>query len=147
VHHKRAGDMKINYYLNICSKRVLTKRTEVRIIKIQTVVRWRFYIMRSYYSKRVLHRRAAVITALIIGLALVLIVGINTVTVRADVSQNYVFESIQVKADDTLWSIGENYCPEDMELNEYIDIVRETNGISTDHIVVGNYLMIPVYDK
>ena len=106
-----------------------------------------FYIMRSFYRGRTLHRRAAVITALIIGLALVFIVALNTVTVRADVSQNYYFESIQIKADDTLWSIGQNYCPEDMELSEYIDIVRETNGISTDHIVEGNYIMIPVYDN
>jgi hypothetical protein len=33
-----------------------------------------------------------------------------------------------------------------MEITKYIDEVEELNGISSDYIVAGKYILIPVYE-
>lgn len=61
------------------------------------------------------------------------------------VSYKY-FQSIEIQKGDTLWSIAAHYADEHYaDLTEYVAEVKTLNGLSTEKIQTGNYLMIPYY--
>ena len=93
-----------------------------------------------------IRKRFIVTGVTLASLATIAAISLSTVVVHADTEQNYVYESIQVMDDDSVWSIAKKYCPSDMDINEYIDEVEAINGISSDYIVEGKYLLIPVYE-
>ena len=47
-------------------------------------------------------------------------INLNTVIVHADTEQNYVYESIKVMPNDSVWSLAKKYCPKDIDIKEYI---------------------------
>jgi hypothetical protein len=117
--------------------------------------------MRGFYSRsdRRINRRKTshkicnfskkrfIITGVTLAsLATAAALSLSTVVVRADTEQSYVYESIKVMEEDSVWSIAKKYCPRDMEITKYIDEVEELNGISSDYIVAGKYILIPVYE-
>jgi nucleoid-associated protein YgaU len=71
---------------------------------------------------------------------------------RSDVSANNEsvirYETVQIEAGDTLWSIArEHYKQQNGDIRDYIEEIRECNNLATDTITEGHYLCIPVYTK
>lgn len=61
------------------------------------------------------------------------------------VSYKY-FQSIEIQKGDTLWSIAAHYADDHYaDLSDYVAEVKILNGLSTEKIQTGNYLMIPYY--
>jgi len=102
--------------------------------------------MKGLQSRRVVQKRMLILGTLLVGAALLFIINNSTIIVHADTEQNYVYESVEVMHNDSVWSIAKRYCPNDMEIKEYMNIIEEINGINSDYIVEGNYLLIPVYE-
>ncbi len=64
---------------------------------------------------------------------------------KADYSPSeLVTEDITVHTGDTLWEIGEKYCPNNMDIRRWIDRVMEINGLSDALIYPGDELTILV---
>lgn len=54
--------------------------------------------------------------------------------------------SIQIQKGDTLWSIASRHMSDEYEdLNEYIAEIMMSNGLSSDKIHAGSYLIVPYY--
>lgn len=85
---------------------------------------------------------------LISGLALT-INGIKSFAQRdsADITYKY-YTSIVVKYGDTLYSLAEEYAPEDnRDLSEYVNEVIHINHLEDHVIQSGQYLIIPYYSE
>lgn len=85
-----------------------------------------------------------------IVLLLIIIFSISfvtkTVTAQRDVARTKLVTSIEVKHGDTLWSIASDFMSEEYDnLNDYIDEIKESNGISSDEIHAGNYIIVPYF--
>lgn len=86
----------------------------------------------------------------IITFLLVLIVSLfifsKTVTAERDTDRVKIVASIEIKKGDTLWTIAEDYMTDDYDdINEYILEIKNSNGLSTDTIHAGHYLIVPYY--
>lgn len=56
--------------------------------------------------------------------------------------QEYI--QIQVESGDTLWSIADEYMPDDMDIREAVYMISDANDINDSQIYVGQTLEIPV---
>ena len=72
----------------------------------------------------------------------------NSINVSADnpVTRKKQVTSLIIEKGDTLWSIAQEYRTEEYDdINEYIDEIKASNGLFTDTIHEGNYIIIPYY--
>jgi LysM repeat protein len=70
----------------------------------------------------------------------------KTVTAQRSYSRSKLVASIEVKKGDTLWSIASEYMSDDyVDVNEYIDEIKASNGLTSDEIHAGNYIIVPYY--
>lgn len=70
----------------------------------------------------------------------------KTVTAQRDGNRTKLATSIEVKQGDTLWSIASNYITDEYDdMNEYIEEIKVSNGMATDTIHAGNYIIVPYY--
>lgn len=72
----------------------------------------------------------------------------NSVNVSADnpVTRKKQVTSLRIEKGDTLWSIAQEYRTEEYDdINEYIDEIKASNGLFTDIIHEGNYIIVPYY--
>lgn len=57
------------------------------------------------------------------------------------------YKSIEIASGDTLWNIAETYMDDDYDcVQAYIKELKEINGLCSDNISAGKYLMVPYYD-
>lgn len=71
----------------------------------------------------------------------------KTVTAQRNVNRIKTVTSIEVKKGDTLWSIASRYYSDEYHnMNTYIDEIRDSNGLSSDTIHTGNYIIVPYYE-
>lgn len=60
---------------------------------------------------------------------------------------NTYYTSVELKSGDTLWSIAEEYMPEDYSsIQEYIDTLKDINGLKSDDIYAERYLTVAYQD-
>lgn len=58
-----------------------------------------------------------------------------------------LYKSIQLKSGDSLWSIAEEYMPEGItSIQDYIEELKEINGLESDEIHEGRYLTVVYCD-
>ncbi len=70
----------------------------------------------------------------------------KTVTAQREGERSKQVVCIEIKKGDTLWSIASQYMTEEYEdMNEYIEEIMESNGLLTDEIHAGNYIIVPYY--
>ena len=57
--------------------------------------------------------------------------------------QSTYYKSIRIQPGDTLWDIAsDNMTDEYDSIDEYIQLVKDTNGLESDYIQAGQYLII-----
>ena len=57
------------------------------------------------------------------------------------------YTSIEVSVGDSLWSIAEEYMDAgNQSVYDYIDEIKEINGLKSDQIRAGEYLMVSYYE-
>jgi hypothetical protein len=56
--------------------------------------------------------------------------------------QQYI--EIEVESGDTLWTIADEYMPDDMDIREAVYVICETNDIDANTLYAGQTLSIPV---
>jgi cell division protein YceG involved in septum cleavage len=89
----------------------------------------------------------------LIGIAVLLVLLIislcffsKTVTAQRNNERTKLVTSVEIKRGDTLWSIASDYLSDEYsDLNEYIDEIKVSNGMDSDTIHVGNYIIIPYF--
>lgn len=70
----------------------------------------------------------------------------KTVTAERDTDRAKLVMSIEVEKGDTLWSIASNYITDEYDdMNEYIEEIKYSNGMISDDIHAGNYIIVPYY--
>ena len=58
--------------------------------------------------------------------------------------QQYI--EIQVESGDTLWTIADEFMPDDMDIREAVYVICDTNDIDADDLYAGQTLSIPVME-
>lgn len=53
------------------------------------------------------------------------------------------YESIYITGGDTLWKLAKQY-GSTTDTRQFVEQIKELNGLSSDHIQAGTYLLIPV---
>ena len=104
----------------------------------------------SIYLKDIKKGFACKILVLLLSLISFLLIGlyINYDKVSANDFSNYKKQvlSIEVKEGDTLWNIAKEYMNEEYsDINDYIKEIKLSNGLASDTIHEGSYLIIPYY--
>lgn len=72
----------------------------------------------------------------------------NSFNVSADnpITRKKQVTSLRIEKGDTLWSIAQEYRTEEYDdIYEYIDEIKASNGLYTDTIHEGKYIIIPYY--
>lgn len=64
-----------------------------------------------------------------------------------DASYTY-YQSIEIQYGDTLWDIAEKTRPSDYKCTaEYVEVLKEMNGLKSDYIQAGQHLIIAYTDS
>ncbi len=70
----------------------------------------------------------------------------RTVTAQGSRERVKLVTSVEVKKGDSLWSIASSYLTEEYDdISDYIDELKESNGLTTDTIHAGSYIIVPYY--
>lgn len=93
--------------------------------------------------------QVAILIALLL-FALLLTFGLisNTVFASSSVERSKLITCVKIEKGDTLWNIALEYKTNEYKnLRDYIDEIKRCNGIDTDMIHEGQYLIIPYFEK
>lgn len=93
--------------------------------------------------------QVAILIALLL-FALILTFGLisNTVFASSSVERSKLITCVKIEKGDTLWNIALEYRTNEYKnLRDYIDEIKRCNGIDTDMIHEGQYLIIPYFEK
>jgi LysM repeat protein len=100
----------------------------------------------NYYranKKRIWIIGAAILVAVVLFSVLSIT---KTVTAQREGNRAKLVTSIEVKNGDTLWSIASNFISDEYnDMNEYISEIKDSNGMASDDIRVGNFIIVPYY--
>ena len=101
-------------------------------------------------TKAVLRRRQTVkfVMGLCIGIICILFLlhFITGPASDAASASHKVISSVYIESDDTLWSIAQEYYTKECgSMQEYVQEIKDTNGLSGDGIHAGGYLIVPYY--
>jgi len=70
----------------------------------------------------------------------------KTVTAERNTERTKLVTSVEIKKGDTLWSIASDYMTDEYDdLIEYIEEIKDSNGMISDTIHIGNYIIIPYF--
>lgn len=83
-------------------------------------------------------------TSIILSLCLITI----SVTAQKVIEREKLVTSIRIEKGDSLWSIASRYITEEnKDINAYIEEIKCSNGLTSDTIHEGRYLIIPYYTE
>lgn len=96
-------------------------------------------------TKKVSGRLAACVfvSSVLLALLAILVFAPHKTDAADAVVSSYV--SVRIENGDSLWSLAEEYAPEQIKINDYIRAVRSINHLWDDNIVAGQYIVLPVY--
>ena len=91
---------------------------------------------------------------MILLLALTLIITIGSIVFgtifstakdpATDIPQYKYYKSITIEEGDSLWSLASTYYTKEYtSLSDYINEIKRMNGLSSDVLYAGNYLLVP----
>lgn len=70
----------------------------------------------------------------------------NAETEDREVTFKY-YKSILIENGDTLWSIATEHKAPDMDTKSFVNEIKKMNGLSSDRITTGNYIVVPYYSN
>jgi len=94
----------------------------------------------------ILFGKLAAILIFMVALFLVVLFVLPERTAAADNSNGvtYTITSVQIEKGDSLWSLASEYYTEEFScIEEYITEIKRMNGLSSDVLYAGNYILIP----
>lgn len=100
----------------------------------------------NYYqaNKKRVWLIGAITLFLIILLSLSLVT--KTATAQRSIERVKLVASIEIQKGDSLWSIASEYMSEEYDdMNDYIEEIKDSNGMVSDEIHSGNYIIVPYY--
>lgn len=63
-------------------------------------------------------------------------------------AKTYSITSVQIEEGDSLWSLASEYYTEEFDsVNAYISEIKRMNGLSSDVLYAGNYILIPQFTE
>ncbi|MDF2512430.1 MAG: hypothetical protein K0S04_2296 [Herbinix sp.] len=101
----------------------------------------------SYYQEN--KKRIWTLGVIILLFAVIFSVGFITKTVTASRNNDRVklVTSIEIQKGDTLWEIASAYMSDEYDnLNDYIHEIKMSNGMTSDEIHTGNFIVLPYYE-
>jgi ABC-type microcin C transport system permease subunit YejE len=101
----------------------------------------------SYYQEN--KKRVWTLGIIILLFAVIFSVGFITKTVTASRNNDRVklVTCIEIQKGDTLWEIASTYMSDEYDnLNEYIHEIKMSNGMTSDEIHTGNFIILPYYE-
>ena len=98
-----------------------------------------------------LKNKRYILVAVIVSVLIILLIGLCTPLQVKAVQKNTsrkTATSVLIEKGDSLWSIAsEYYTCECGSMSDYIDEIKRTNGMKSDAIFEGCYIIIPYYKK
>lgn len=94
--------------------------------------------------------KVASVVVIMVALFLIVLLLLPERAAYADnsTSKTYSITSVQIEEGDSLWSLASEYYTEEFEsLNSYITEIKRMNGLSSDTLYAGNYLLIPHFTE
>ena len=107
----------------------------------------------SSYKTRTLRQRQInrqyrhlifILVGIIMVLMILLFTSQNSVA-QADEMVIETYRSEVIQPGDSLWSLAEEYRLPDMSVEEYMIEIRRVNRMSSNELVSGEYLILPIY--
>ena len=93
-----------------------------------------------------LGRVAALILFMVALFLVVLFVLPERAAAAGDSSSTYCITSVQIEEGDSLWALASEYFSEEfVSITDYIEEIKRMNGLSSDTLYAGNYILIPCY--
>lgn len=105
-------------------------------------------VVYSHYRVSTNRRRAWMVGGLILMIVILFSLFFFSKTVTAQGSRERVkmVASVEIQKGDTLWSIASQYMSYEYEdVKEYVEELKDSNGLTTDTIHAGNYIIVPYY--
>lgn len=88
------------------------------------------------------------ITMVVLFLLVVFILPEKNAAAVDNGARSYCITSVQIEAGDTLWTLAKEYYSDEFSsLINYIEEIKRLNGLSSDKLYAGNYILIPQYRK
>lgn len=103
-----------------------------------------FIQLRSFFYK---NKVFILISGCVLFLALVSlgIVSVKAAAEKPDFHRKTV-TSVKIEKGDSLWSIAERYFSDDYnDMNTYVEEIKKSNGLTSDTIHAGCYIIVPYY--
>lgn len=86
------------------------------------------------------------VTILFFAMIFTLVLATKRVVAKREGNRVKNVISVQVQKGDTLWSIASRHMSDEYDdLNDYIAEIMISNGLSSDKIHAGNYIIVPYY--
>lgn len=92
--------------------------------------------------------RPLFLISLILVCSIMLSLGIITTKVTAEraLEREKIVTSVKIEKGDSLWSIASQYITEEYkDMNVYIEEIKLSNGLTSDTIHEGRYIIVPYY--
>ena len=93
-------------------------------------------------------RRMPVIVPVLLAVLIVIggmVVHGNVIAASA-VPQEKIYTSVAIDSGDTLWSIASEYCEDTANIQDYIEDLKQMNGIANEKgLIAGGYLTVYYY--
>ena len=101
----------------------------------------------ALFLDRIMDRRVAVFMIVLMVLLLFSIIFMAvSVTAERPAGKKRLTASVYIESGDSLWSIAkEYYSPEYKSMEDYISVIKACNGLDSDLIHEGCYLVVPYY--
>lgn len=99
--------------------------------------------------RAVIRRRKMIAVLSVLAISLIILFGSAMITFAKSNGKNEPvkeFVSIQIQTGDSLWTIAESYTESyGVAINDYIDEVKSVNGLTSNDIQTGSFIIVPTY--
>lgn len=103
---------------------------------------------KSDFKMFLVQKKAVTISCGVVAFIVMTVLCILPMVVTAEklITKEKKVISVKIEKGDTLWSIANEYISEEYtDLNSFIQEIKFSNGLTSDQIYEGRYIIVPVY--